>query len=317
MRQPEPRCLASTPLACVHDRMGDTQPDLSVVLAASGDASALDAALTALSEGCDGVSTELIVVRAEGRPTAGGEQRPVSAAQFVALPGTALVPQLWGAGARLATGTVVAFTTDQMRVCPGWGRSLHQAVTSGSVGAGGPIDLTKRAAPTTAAVYFARFSGFIPGAVPVGAAVHDVAGDNAAYGRAALLQHADLLADGFWEVEFHRRFERDGEVLRMAAAHARFVGPTHFADSLWRRYQHGREFGRVRVHSHGASRPGILLRAPLVPFVLIGRVARRVYLAQRHRAQLVISLPWLALLCIAWASGEATGAVIGRTKRTV
>jgi hypothetical protein len=244
---------------------------------------------------------------------------PPLAAEFEAsFPGTrieccpagTLTPVLWATGLRVARARAIAFTSEQVRVTPTWARTLLSSLASGAVGAGGPIELGPDSDGATAATYFVRFSAFSPQTWPAPTQVRDIPGDNAAYRREALLRHPDLLEDGFWEVEFHRRFEREGSYLQMEpAARARLVGPVPFGPMLRQRYRHAREFGSSRVKRHGERPLKLLLSAPLVPPLLLVRMARRVLPAARERRLFLGALPWIVLLSTAWAAGEAVGAV--------
>lgn len=276
---------------------------------------ALAEAVKALEAGCNGVDTELLVV--------GDGLGPITAPSFgrVRLIDCApdrLAPERWGDGARVADGRVVAFTTDQMRVGTGWGRALVASVDAGAAGVGGTITLDARADADTAAAHLIRFSAFLPGAHRERHAVADVAGDNAAYSRAAISAHADLLSEGFWEVEFHHRFAREGLGLEMIPdAPASLVGPVAIGALARQRFVHAREFGTTRVRRHGASRWRIVLAAPLVPWVLLARMRRRAQADAASAGRFPGLLPRLAWLACAWAAGEAVGALLARSGEAV
>jgi hypothetical protein len=288
-------------------------PDLNIVLAVTG-SPRLDEAIVGLREACQGIPAELIVVAAGTPPPAVALEAGFPGVKIKSCPAGTLVPVLWGVGLSSARARSVAFTTDQVQVEPTWARVLLSALAAGAVGAGGPIQLALDADAATAATYFVRFSAFSAPAWTTPARVRDIPGDNAAYDREALVCHPDLLESGFWEVEFHRRFEREGRVLQMEpGARARLVGPVRLGPTMWQRYQHGKVFGASRVLLHGERRLRLLALAPLVPFVLIARVARRVLSAGEERTPFVKALPWIALLTTAWAAGEAIGAL--RAKR--
>jgi hypothetical protein len=287
-----------------------TPPDLSVVLAAGGPLPRLKASVAALDRSCRGVAAELIVVSDADpslpAPAAGG----FSPVRMEHCPPRTLTPVLWGAGLRLSHGRVIAFTTDQLLVGPSWARSLLDTIGSGALGAGGPIELAPDADGATCAAYLARFSAFIPSVWPTAGGSRDIPGDNAAYRGDALRQHADLVEAGFWEVEFHRRFERDGGVLRMEpAAVATLAVPIPLGDMVRQRYHHAREFGAERVRRHGASRLKLLAAAPLVPLVMLARIGRRTRGSAAARRIFWKALPRLGLLAAAWAAGEAAGAL--------
>ena len=282
--------------------------ELSVVLADTGGGWSIDAAVRALNESCLSLVTELIVVRTAGHRGPDVPRLDFSAVRVEQSRSGVLTPHLWGTGATFARGRVVAFTTDQQRVGRSWARALCETIDKGVVGVGGPIVLSPHADSGTTAAYFVRFSAFTPEAWPGIAPARDVAGDNAAYERAAVVRHDDLLREGFWEVEFHRRFEREGRQLQMVpGAVATLAGPMSFRALMSQRFLHAREFGAARVRRHGESRTKLLLSAPLVPFVLLGRMGRRTMSAGRYRRQFVRSLPALFVLAVAWAAGEVFG----------
>ena len=273
-------------------------------------------ALTALEEACDGISTELIVVAA-GRtaPPALPRLRFMNVRETL-LPAETLTPVLWGAGFALAHGRIVACTTDQLRVSSTWAKALVGGMRAGVAGVAGPIALATGADAATAAAYFLRFSLYTPDAWPHAGRAPDIPGDNAAYRREEVVRHNDLLEEGFWEVEYHRRFERDGLVLEMVpGAVATLVGPVSVGGMLRQRFRHGREFGDSRVRRHRESRVRLLLSAPLVPLVLVARIGQRVRASGRHGPRFVAALPWLFILAVAWAAGEVAGAWRADTRR--
>jgi hypothetical protein len=58
----------------------------------------------------------------------------------------------------------------------------------------------------------------------------------------------------------------------------------------------------------------MVLGAPLVPFVLFGRVARRVARAPGHMMSFISSLGAFFVLATAWAAGEAIGGFSAESK---
>lgn len=300
---------------------------LSIVLAVTHDdivghgsiaasvAASLEAIARSVAVLSDGLAYEVIVVGADETASL-----PLPThTSVVGAPHGALTPVLWGLGLRAARGRVVAFTTSQMRVSVAWAGALIGAITSGVdagvVGAGGPIALPTVASDADAAV-LVRFSAFLPGRWPRVTAVHDIPGDNAAYLRAHLVDHEDLLRDGFWEVEFHHRFARTGKQLLMVpAALATAQGAVDLRTLRAQRYAHAVSFGMSRVSRHGESALRILLSAPLVPVVLLVRIARRARAGGVDRGRIQRALPAVLRLTTAWAAGEAVGACRAATGR--
>jgi hypothetical protein len=242
--------------------------------------------------------------------TSAQQEAPGRAPTTVRVPAGTEVLGQWGAGAVLAAAPVVAFTSTDMVVDPGWATTLLAAIQAGAAGAAGEIRVASRAGIRVRAVYLMRYSAYAP-PLALGP-VRDIPGDNAAYARAAL----DLvpnLGDGFWEAELHRRLPPDaGPLVLVPGAGATLITappPLAFARQ---RFRHGRRFGAFRVARGGESAIGIVLRAPLVPAVLLWRIARRCRLRPGLRATFVTCLPLLGVFAVAWALGEAVGAARNR-----
>lgn len=299
--QPDGARLASAPRAFC---------DISVVVACTEPSSTIRAAVDALSEACASVRAEIIVVDGSSE---GLSRRDVDSSGgchvwVVRMPPGTLVPRLWSEGLAHATGNAVAFTLSQCVVGPGWARALLAGLEDGASGVAGPLTLGARTSVSDWAVYYLRYSNVLnqkPGLVD-----SDIPGDNAAYRRASLKRHADTFADGFWEVEFHRRIRRDGETLAFVSdATAALTATSGFLGMMANRLEHGRRFGAWRAAT--AGRPAWLLVAasPVVPALMTARIAARVLRHREHRARFAISLPILFLFTLAWAAGEARGAL--------
>jgi hypothetical protein len=202
----------------------------------------------------------------------------------------------------------VAFTIGHVSVTRTWAHALVNGLEH-AAGVGGPLVLARDAGIVDWAVFYLRYSAFLPSQLPDGSVAGEIAGDNAAYTRTALARHASTLADGFWEVEFHRHLRADGASLGATTqATAAFNGSSPFWCIARHRYQHGRHFGASRM-AHGSSALRIVAAAPLVPLVLAWRAARRVWREREHRRRFLLAMPLFLTLAAAWAAGEAHGAL--------
>ena len=288
--------------------LGTPGTRLSIVVACADGAPSPAASLRALREACNGVGCAIILAH--------DPRHEVARNGHAAFPGTTLargredasVPELWATGALVADGDVIAFTIPECVVGPHWPRALLEAIQAGATGAGGGFALSQDASLVTRAVYFLRYSAFLPRA---GAETGvEIAGDNAAYSADALRRHRDALTRGFWEVEFHHLIRAEGATLAMVPeATATFHGPIRFT-AIWRqRLAHGRHFGAWRVRELGESPWRIWAAAPLVPAVLVVRILRRLRGHPGLRARALPALPVILALALAWACGEALGAL--------
>ena len=285
--------------------------ELSVVVAAQNSDRALDSCVDALEAACAGVRAEIVIAAHEESLARGLADRHTGALPCV-VAGKGLVPELWLAGIEQARGRIVALTTGHMIVGPLWAHALIEAFAGPVAGAGGPIDLMPGTGVVDWAIYYLRYSAFLPWRWPDGLVIRDLAGDNAAYRREDLQRHGHTFDRGFWEVEFHRRLQAEGRTLRAVSAASARLGPSYrFGAFLRQRLEHGRHFGHARAHDGSRSRLTLVAAAPLVPAVLAWRAARRVGIDRSHGFQFLVALPVFLIFAAAWAAGEALGAVAG------
>ena len=284
-------------------------PKLSIVVAVKDGAGNVPALLDALKDRSG--DTEIILCSAGPGPEVGADVIQV------ALPEETLVPVLWSEGIKRSKGRGVALTTAQFVPGAQWLERLSAADLDRWVGVGGAIDNDARSSARNWAIFFLRYSAFSP---PLATGETDeIAADNAIYDCAVILEHPDLLAEGFWEPSFHRRFRAAGRKLAidpdLIVVHHGTVSAESFAHQ---RYLHGRAYGVERAERGGLGRNlFLLLSSPLVPPLLLARIISRIAKKPRYRGKLVAAFPWLVRFTLAWASGEAGGyaSTLGRRLR--
>jgi hypothetical protein len=276
------------------------EPKLSIVVAVKDGASNVPALLGALKE--RDTDTEVILCCAGPE----GSNEDVTQLSF---PVETLVPTLWSEGILRARGSRVALTTAQFIPACDWLERLRATDLRLWVGVGGAIDNDPAASPRNWAIFFLRYSAFAP-PLPAGE-TDEIAADNAVYDRAAILEHADLLREGFWEPSFHRRFRKAGKKLALDPDLVVVQHGTVSARSFARqRYLHGRAYGMERAERAGFGRNLLLLLSgPIVLPLLLIRIVARIARRPRYRAKLLIASPWLVRFTFAWATGEAAGYV--------
>lgn len=287
---------------------------LSVVIGSIACSRSIERCVASIEAACKGLDSEIIVVTVaadeadEGVATVA--RRPGVRVQTLAPP--ALMPHLWAAGLAISRGQVVAFTTGHFEVSESWARGLLGGIERGATGVAGSLSLAPETRPVDWAVFYLRYSPFLED-IPSDRDVADIPGDNAAYRRDALDRHSTSFADGFWEVDFHRRIRAEGARLALVpAAGTRFRPFASLRAFARQRFEHGCQFGGWRVKFHGRPAWLIAVAAPAVPFVLVGRIARRVLRRPSERMRFIGALPALMTLATAWAAGEAWGALFHR-----
>lgn len=285
--------------------MGD--PALSIIVAVKDGAENVPALLNAIK--FRGDETEVILCCAGSKPDASAD---VICSTFRE---ETLVPVLWSEGIKRARGGRVALTTAQFVPDPRWIYHLQSADLDRWAGVGGMIENDPRSSARNWAIFFLRYSAFAP---PLKAGETDeIAADNAIYDRAAILEHPDLLDEGFWEPSFHRRFRASGRKLSIDPGLIVVHQGTLSADSFARqRFLHGRAYGVERAER--GSLPHnllLLLSSLLVPPLLVARIASRIVKKPAYRGKLLAAFPWLLWFTLAWSVGEARGYALTLTRK--
>jgi hypothetical protein len=256
-----------------------------------------------------GKSTEVIVVDASRDSTSQVIRTEFPEIKLVTMPPGTLAPDLWSRGLAESNARAVAFTTAHFVVPSAWIADLYSALDTGVAGAGGAFSLDEGASVLDRAIYYLRYSAFLPGAHGASGAVNEIAADNSMYHRDALDLHSAVLADGLWEVELHHHLRAEGAKLTMVPRATIAFAKSFPASVISRhRFAHGKHFGRWRVNT-GASATRIVLLAPLVPFALLARASRRVRAAEGDSFRLASCFPVFLWLAACWAAGEAAGAL--------
>jgi glycosyltransferase involved in cell wall biosynthesis len=286
--------------------------EFSVVVATSDAALSIDGCLQHLDAAMAGMRSEVIVCDGSDDGTAERLEQLGHSTRLHRYPAGTLTPVLWAEGLRRSAGRVVALTTGHCLVSPSWAKVLLRALDGGASAAGGPLVLARDTRPLDWAVFYLRYSAFLPETIGSGHITGEIAGDNAAYVRQALARHEAAFTRGFWEIDVHRLLRADGGWIAVAPdALVEFGRSFRAVTIVAQRFAHGREFGAGRAQR--GTRPAwlLVLSAPIVPFVLAGRAGRRVFGAKRGRARFLGSLPWFFVIATAWAAGEAWGALVG------
>jgi len=280
-----------------------SEPELTIVVAAPKASPTLGECLDALASQVRGRNIEVLVPAA----TAAGVQLVRERfPQFtvIAVPASSLLPDLWGAGVARARGRILALTSSSCTPDQGWVEVILQAHLEYHSAIGGTIDIASHSGLVAWALYFIRFSVFMP---PLEAGPADVCADNGSYKRAAIAdQLAWIDAHGFWDHEVNERLH--------AQMRSRWRDPhmlvTCKQAAGGSRERFGHALGRLRAAQFDHRRRALqLLKTPALPGVYLARIARTVFRARRHRLAFVLSLPLIAWYLMCWSAGQSLGLV--------
>jgi hypothetical protein len=281
---------------------------LSIVIGSVESRRSLARCLDALETSCSGLDAEILVVNAGRDPEVERCVAGHPGVRLIERPADSLTPMLWSEGITSTNGDVFALLTGHTVVSPGWARALLDGLRHGASGAGGPLRLADDASRTDAAIFFLRYSAFLEGRPD--SPVNEIAGDNAAYVRAAVPSGSWTREGGFWETDVNRAILKNGGSLQWCSG-----AVVEFSDSFRllaicrHRFAHGRLFGRSRVAERKESRMRLVLASPLVPVVLAARISTRVRQKRRDTMRFLSAVPLVVTIAACWAAGEAVGAI--------
>jgi len=221
---------------------------------------------------------------------------------------------------REATGDIVLLTEDHCRPSNNWVRCLHDAHErdhSAAPAIGGSIEIERGARAASWAFCYVDFFRYAK-PLPAGPAQH-VSVCNVAYKRAALDAVADQWRDKLHETALHGAlFERFGPLAMCPDAEVTMLRRVRFGDAIRERYAFGRWFARKRIEqASAAARIKWLLVSPLLPAVLMYRMARVAMVRPRLRGPFFRSLIAVKILACAWSWGEWVGYLTGKGPRSL
>ena len=283
------------------------RPPISIAIAAwAGDVSLL-ACLDSLQSQCANVE----VIAAVNGPVA-NVSRQFPSVRFIEAPRDADVFRLRTLAVEAASGQLIALTEDHSTFGPFWVETLLAAHAEGKGIVGGPVDNGLVGRAFDWALYFLEYGLHMP---PVAEGpVRIVSGFNVAYDRKLLMSVREIWKETLHENEINDALREKGHGVHMAPeAWVRSHLPMGLRGAMAHLYGGGRQYGRYR--SSKASRMGRvfwILVSPLVPFILLARIAGCVAARNPRRLwHMFRGLPHLALVLGAWSVGEAWGYVKG------
>lgn len=285
----------------------ENRPTLSIVVGSNNARASIRDCLSQLERQCTEMDAELIVVDNSTDGTLELAREHFPDVTYFSASDTSYIPELWAVGIRASRGPIIAITTAHCVPADDWLLRILEAHDTPHPGIGGAIENKPGAGLTNWAIYFCRYSSFM---LPFpDETVDEIAGDNASYKRSAIERHSDTWEAGFWEPDVHAALREEGHTLRRTPSIVvRHVRSFDFTGFLQNRFWHGRQHGQSRARLVSFPRRLLLIaRSPLVPFVLLARVARNVLSRRRHVGVFLASLPLLLVFYLSWTTGEVAG----------
>jgi glycosyltransferase involved in cell wall biosynthesis len=280
--------------------------ELSVVVPSVNGPADLVGCLEALEAQAD-ARLEILVVDRIGESVRQIVRSRFPHVRLIGVPQGTTIPQMRAIAFAEARAESVAVIEDHVIVPGDWARRLLDAQTRTRAVVGGSVENAATERLVDWAAFLCEYSHCIP-PLPAGP-VEWLTGNNVVYPRAVLQRHRAVIEEGKWENHLHEALKRDGVSLvcvpEIAVGHKKHYTIREY---LSQRYLYARSYAGARVAGQPMpKRVAYGIAAIALPPLLFYRTLTRVVSKGRHRAELVRSLPLLALFVTSWALGEVVG----------
>ena len=278
-----------------------TEPALTVVVPSVNGLGDLKGCLSALGHQRNDVDLEVLVADRCGEPLRTEVRREFPWVTLLEAAPATTIPDLRAFAFRQAKGKSVAVIEDHVIVPAGWARAMLDAQAGADVVVGGAVENAAVDRLVDWAAFLCEYSHCI---LPLPAGPADwLTGNNVVYPRALLTRYESVLGRGQWENRLHDAMRRDGVPLvcrpEISVGHKKHYTVGEY---LSQRYLYARSYAGARVADASlGKRLGYGAAALALPPLLMYRTVSRVVSKRRHRAELVRSLPLLAVFVVSWA----------------
>jgi glycosyltransferase involved in cell wall biosynthesis len=286
-------------------------PLVSVVIASVNGLPAIGECLEALTRQEGTVSLEVLVADRCGEEVRSALRRRFPTVHVIAAEAAASVPALRALGIARAKGQMIAILEDHCNVERGWLEAIARQREAGHLVVGGAVENGSVERTIDWAVFFCEYARFMP-PVPRGV-VAEITGNNTVYDRSVLERLGPDVQEDVWESFLHDRMRALGVPFHsdpdLVVTHKKRFGYLYF---LAQRYHYSRSFAGMRMKGRPWwKRVGYACATPLLPGLLMGRMAATVARKRRHGARFLQASPAIATFLVSWACGEAVGALLG------
>jgi glycosyltransferase involved in cell wall biosynthesis len=285
-------------------------PRVSVVIASIVGPPFIDECLLSLQDQARRAGAEVIVVACGDGEYADRIRRKFPWVQVIHRSGRETVPDLRRRGVKQARGATIAIIEEHCLAAPDWLETALGARASGQYGVvGGPVVDNAYQRIRDWVVYFTEYNSYLPPWTD--SETWNLGSANIAYSRELLLKYEQFLKGGYWEAGLHPRLLADGIKFRSVAGmvvHHR--GPFNYGYYLQQRYWFSRAFAGARRLPAG-RKLAYFLMSPLVPFLLLARMAMRVVRQRCRLEKFAQALPLLIPVLMVYVAGEFVGYAMG------
>ncbi len=284
---------------------------ISVVVISVTGLPVIDGCLKALENQQSGFDYEVITVISNQHAAAKQIRKDFPRVKVIEYPERKGIPELRALGTAHATGEFVAFTEDRCVADGNWLSEILKAHQSGFNVIGGAIEPDGLRRFIEWAVFLCEYC-FLMLPIPRGE-VEAVAGNNVSYHRQLLDSIDESFRKRSWEFFLYEELRKRGvKILSVPSVIVRKRIESGLLYFVAQRFHFSRSFaGMRRSRLSPTSRLLHLASVPILPPLMLWRIARQVFGKKRFRKEFLLSLPWLVILMLSYAAGEFAGYLLG------
>lgn len=296
------------------DSMNQSAPTATVAIVAICGEPHLVRCLEALSKQRDAPPFDVVIAAAPRLGELAHVRRHYPDAHIIVHEGMTSPIDLAAIAVTAARGDVILLTEDHCVPDSAWVRSLTRTIQRNGSAVGGAIDPLDPEIMTAFdwAFYFVDFYRY---QAPLTAGIADsLSVCNVGYRRSNIESLDEPWRTSFHETRIHTALAKQVAPLwTEPRACVRAGRRVHRSDALRERYAFGRYYACRRIEPpHEAVRLWLTLASPLLPFLLLVRIARAAARDARTARRFLRSLPDLSALVGAWCIGEGLGYLTAR-----
>ncbi len=286
----------------------------SVIIASVNGLPSIAECLTALEKSRDVLDAEIVIVDATDERTRSYIESHFPHVKLIKLPERVGIPEMRAVGMQAAAGDFLIVTEDHCIAPANWLAEIERAHDKGYAVVGGAVENGSTERLTDWAVFLCEYSNFMS-PIPDGE-VEFLAGNNVSYQRETIEQIGEITKKDFWEYFLQTEMRRKNVKFLSAPAitinHKKQFGFFYF---LSQRFHYSRSFAAMRRSRSTTLQKFVYLAyTPLAPFHLTWRIVKNVLNKKKHRKELLLSFPLLAIFMCSYAAGELAGQLFGSGK---
>lgn len=292
-----------------------TFSSVSVALVCMSDMRHLARCIESLRRQREAPAFEIVIACAPGISGVEAARRRFPEARIVVNDGQRTPLELASRAVRECRGELILLTKDHCVPDPDWVRVMVDAQRKGRAVVGGRVEIDSAASATEWAFLFIDFFRYV-GPVASGPAPF-LTVCNAAYKRDELDTIRELWEETFVETDINDALRtRFGTLWLSAESQVTMYRRITLRDAIRERYTFGRLFGYSRVVRWTLARRLVYaLGAPVLPFLLLGRMAGVAFGSHRNGRAFVRSIAPLTIIVLARCWGEWLAYLTGRYPR--